>query len=134
VNSISDEFIGNWPSRNLKTDHKQITPCNYKFQFYKITSQPGPGAARKKFDELTLHKVFSPVTHLDFRVWGTPASRGGVGRVILVLRTFPELVGRSVQNLVEIGLAVRTWKGDIGRYIRTISHFYIYRCLDYCVI
>jgi len=25
---------------------------------------------------------------------------------MLVLRTFPELVGRSVQNLVEIGLAV----------------------------
>jgi len=27
--------------------------------------------------------------------------------VMLVLRTFPELVGRSVQNLVEIGLVVR---------------------------
>jgi len=26
---------------------------------------------------------------------------------MLVLRTFPELVGRSVQNLVDIGLAVR---------------------------
>jgi len=53
-----------------------------------------------------LHKVFSHVTHLDFEVWGTPGSRGQVGRVMLVLRTFPELVGRSVQNLVEIGLAV----------------------------
>jgi len=54
-----------------------------------------------------LEKVFSPETHLGFRVWGTPGSRGWVGGVKLVLRTFPELVGRSVQNLVEIGLAVR---------------------------
>jgi len=44
-----------------------------------------------------LHKVFSPVTHLGFRVWG----------VMLMLTTFPELVRRSLQNLVEIGLAVR---------------------------
>jgi len=45
--------------------------------------------------------------HKGFRVWGTPGSRGQVGGVILVLRTFPELVGRSVHNLVEIGVAVR---------------------------
>jgi len=48
------------------------------------------------------------MTHLGFGVWGTPESRGGVGGVMLVLRTFPEVVGRSVQNLVEIGPAVRT--------------------------
>jgi len=42
---------------------------------------------------------------------------------MLALRTFPELVGRSVQNLVEIGLAVWARKGDIG----TNSHFYKYR-------
>jgi len=54
-----------------------------------------------------LHKVFSPVTHLDFGVWATPGSRGQVGGVLLVLRTFPELAGRSVQNLVQIGTAVR---------------------------
>jgi len=42
---------------------------------------------------------------------------------MLVLRTFPELVGRSVQNLVEIGPAVRALKGYLGTY----SHFYIYR-------
>jgi len=53
-----------------------------------------------------LHKVFSPVTRLDFRVWGIPGSEGRVGGFMLVLRTFPELVGRSVQNLVEIGPAV----------------------------
>jgi len=74
---------------------------------YILTSQPGPGTAQEKFDELTSHKVFSPVTNLGFGVWGTPGSRDQVGGVILVLRTFPELVGRSVQNLVEIGLAVR---------------------------
>jgi len=63
----------------------------------------GPGAAQEKFDELTspiwtftLHKVFSPVTRL---AW--------VGGIMLVLRTFPKLVGRSKQNLVEIGTAVR---------------------------
>jgi len=54
-----------------------------------------------------LHKVFSPVTHLGFRVWGTPGSRGKVGGVMLVLGNFPEMVGRSVQNLVEIGPAVQ---------------------------
>jgi len=55
----------------------------------------------------TLHKVFSLMTRLGFEVWGTPGSGGWVGGVMLVLRTFPELVGRFVQNLVEIGLAVR---------------------------
>jgi len=54
-----------------------------------------------------LHKVFYPVTHLGFRVWGSPGARGQVVGVMLVLRTFPKLTGRSVQNLVEIGLAVR---------------------------
>jgi len=34
-------------------------------------------------------------------------SRGWVSGVVLVLRTFPELVWRSVQNLVEIGPAVQ---------------------------
>jgi len=46
------------------------------------------------------------MTRLGFRVWGIPGSGGQVGGVMLVLRTFPELVGRSVQNLVEIGPAV----------------------------
>jgi len=55
----------------------------------------------------TSHKVFSPVTYLGFEVCGTPGSRGWVSVVMLVLRTFHELVGRSVQNLVEIGAAVR---------------------------
>jgi len=54
----------------------------------------------------TFHKVFSPVTHLGFGVWGTLGSRGRVCGVMLVLRTFPELGWRSVQNLVEIGPAV----------------------------
>jgi len=53
-----------------------------------------------------LHKVFTPLTCLGFGVWGTLGSRGRVGGVMLVLRTFPELLGRSMQNLVEIGPAV----------------------------
>jgi len=72
----------------------------------------------------TLHKVFSPVTHLGFGVWGTPGSRVWVWGVMLALRTFPELVWRSVQNLVEIGPPVRACKGDIER------HFYRYRLHD----
>jgi len=59
------------------------------------TSQAGPGSAREKFDALT-----------SFRVWGTLGSGDRVGAVMLVLRTIPGLVGRSVQNLVEIGPAV----------------------------
>jgi len=43
------------------------------------------------------------MTYLGFGVWGTPGSKGQVGGVMPVLRTFPE---RSVQNLVEIGQAV----------------------------
>jgi len=77
------------------------------------TSQPGPGATQENLMSLcypsghfTLHKVFSHMTCLGFEVLGTPRSRGWVGRDILVLRTFPELAGRSVQNLVEIGPAV----------------------------
>jgi len=38
---------------------------------------------------------------------------------MLVLSTFPELAKSSVQNLVEIGPAVRALKGDIGTYIGT---------------
>jgi len=70
------------------------------------TSQLGPGAAQEIFDELTLPiwtfyvtQSFLSRDHLGFGVW--------VGGIMLVLRTFPELVGRSVQNLVEIGPAVR---------------------------
>jgi len=71
-----------------------------------------------------LNKVFSPVTCLGFGVWGTLGSRGWVGVVMLVLRTFPELAGRSVQNLVEIGPAVRARKRDIGTvtFIYTDDH------------
>jgi len=66
-------------------------------------------------------QVFPPLTHLGFGVWGTPGYRGQAGRVMLELRTSPELVWIYVQNLVEIGQAVQGRKGDIG----TNSHFYI---------
>jgi len=47
--------------------------------------------------------------------FGVPREvRGWVGWVIVVKRTFPELVWRSVQNLAEIGPEVCTWKRDIG--------------------
>jgi len=60
---------------------------------------------------------------LGFGVWGTPGSGGRVGRVRLVLRTFLKLVWRSVQNLVEIGVAgLQVKRGH--RYIITNSLFY----------
>jgi len=49
----------------------------------------------------------------DQQLYQSPAI-GRVGGVIVVLRTFPELVGRSLQNLVEIGLAVRLWNKSIS--------------------
>jgi len=39
-------------------------------------------------EQFTLHKVFAPRISLGFGAWGTVGSRGQVGRVILVLRTF----------------------------------------------
>jgi len=84
---------------------------------YQDTSQPGPGSTRKKFNELTstiwtfyITQSFLSCDPFEFWSLGYP----GVGGVIVVLKTFPELVQRSVQNLVEIGPAVCTWKGDIG--------------------
>jgi len=40
-----------------------------------------------------------------------------------VLRTFPELVWSSVQNLAEIGLAVRV--KEAHRYIQKVCYIYI---------
>jgi len=51
----------------------------------------------------------------------TPEVRGWFCEVILVLRTFLELVRRSIQNLVEICQA------DTGQYKQSVS--YIYRLL-----
>jgi len=80
---------------------------------YIKTRQPGPAGAWEKFDELmspiwTFFVKQSFFSSDLFRFWSLeyPGSGGRFGRVILVLKTFPELAGRSVQNLVEIGLAV----------------------------
>jgi len=67
-----------------------------------------------------LSKIFSSMICLDFGVCGTLGSGDWVGEVILVLRTFPELVWRSVQILVEIGQAVRVLKRE---YMKTISQY-----------
>jgi len=61
---------------------------------------------------------------LGFGVWGTPRSRDRVGGVMLVLRTFPELVWRSVQTLVEIGLAVREHR-KVNRYKQALLYIQI---------
>jgi len=83
----------------MQIDHKDLAN--------RALALPGKLTEQYKGTHFTLHKVFSPVTHLGLGVWGNPGSRGRVWGVMLVLRTFPELVGRSVQNLVEIGPAVR---------------------------
>jgi len=105
-----------------------------------ITTQPEPGTDREKFNEIKLpiwtffvkqsfspmislgvgvwgtpgsgsQQSFSPMISLGVGVWGTPGSGSQVGRVIFVLRTFPEMVWRSVQNLLEIGPAARCERG-----------------------
>jgi len=95
----------------LCNEKKLILFLNSCFFFVLYTSQPS--------GHFTLHKVFSPVTCLGFRVCGNPGS-SWQGHACVKL---PEFVGRSVQNLVEIGTAVWAWKGYIGKN----SHFYIYR-------
>jgi len=69
--------------------------------FYSLCRQPLV-TMRLKLSPEAIHSLLS-----SFGVWGTLGSGGRVGAVMLVLRTFPGLVGRSVQNLEEIGPAVR---------------------------
>jgi len=71
------------------------------------TSLLGSGAAWKKFDELkspirTFYITQSFLFRDPFGFWSF-----GYPGVMLVLRTFPELVMRTVQNLVEIDPAVQ---------------------------
>jgi len=83
--------------------------------FLILASQPGPGAAREKLNEIkspnfTFFVKQSFFSGNLFRFWklGYLRVRGlaWVGGLIDVKRTFPELVWRSLQNLVEMGLAV----------------------------
>jgi len=64
------------------------------FLYILWTSQPGPGAALEKFNPFSVKQNFSTLICLGFGVWGTLVSRGWAREVILVLRTFPELVWR----------------------------------------
>jgi len=78
-------------------------------------SQPLPGKLAKQYKGAHLNILRYTKFYLPWPIWvlkfGVPQGPGGqVGRVKLVLRTFPELVGLSVQNLVEIGPAVQAWK------------------------
>jgi len=103
---VCTKFGGDWSrSSCVKEGHR------FNSHFYIYTNQPSPGAAREKFDELTspIWRFYITQNFLfcdPFGVWSTPGSMGWVGGVMLVLRTFPELAGRSVQYLVEIGPAV----------------------------
>jgi len=94
--------------------------------FIFITSQPGPDATRESLHHpsgyFTLHNVFSPETHLGFGVWGTPGSRGQVGWVMLVLRTFPELVGGLCKIWWRL---VRRFGHEKGTKVQTVTFIYI---------
>jgi len=63
------------------------------------------------------------MAYFGFGGRGTPGSGGWVSGVILVLRTFPASVWRSVQNFMEIGTAVHMGKRFTGTYIYTNSLF-----------
>jgi len=74
-----------------------------------FTSQLGSGA-----DEI-INEIKSPIwtfygtqsffsqDMLGLGAWGTPGLGGPVGKVIMLKRTFSELVWGFVQNLLEIG-------------------------------
>jgi len=83
-----------------------------------------PGKLTKHYKgthlDILRYTKFSPSWSIWVLGFGEPQ---GPGVWLVLLRTFPELVGRSVQNLEEIGLAVCAWKGDISRYIGTNSLF-----------
>jgi len=95
------------------SNSKRTLSIRDDLKFMKYYSQPGPGASQEKFNPFFVKQSFSPLICLCFRVWGTLGSGDRFDRVKLVLRTFPESEGRSVQNLMEIGGAVRAW-GDCG--------------------
>jgi len=67
-------------------------------------SRPGPGAAQKKFNAFFVKQSFFSSDLFMFWSLGYP----GVGRVILVLRIFPDRVGVEVcAKCGEIGPEVR---------------------------
>jgi len=82
-----------------KGDLSTISPLYIYILANRAPALPGKNlmSLRHPSGHFTLHKVFSPVIRLGFRVWGTQGSGGRVGKVMPTLRTFPELVGRSVQ-------------------------------------
>jgi len=86
--------------------------------FFCQTSQPGPSAAREKFNGIKspIWTFFVKQSFFSSNLFrclslGYHWVRGLGWRDGQVLRT-PDLVWRSVQNLVEIGMAVRAWKRD----------------------
>jgi len=85
------------------------------------TSQPGPGAALEKFNEIQSAICIFFVKHIFFSCdlprFCSPGPEGQVGRVIVVKRTFFELVWSSMQNLVDIGSLVCLRKRDTVCFI-----------------
>jgi len=79
----------------------QFAVVTFKIIVLSYTSQPGPGTAREKFDEIKspfwtffVKQSFFSRDLLRFLSLGYPKVRGSgsrVGRVILVLRTYLEL-------------------------------------------
>jgi len=88
-----DVFRGNFP--NLHFVH--FCKCRIRTAIYHILANRSPALTGKNLMSLR-HPSAHFMLHKGFRVWGTPGSRGRVGRVMLVLRTFPELVGSEMKG------------------------------------
>jgi len=105
---------------------------------YNQTSQPGPGDAWEKFNEIKLPiytfyttKSFLSRDQSEFWSLGYPGVQGLGWRGHACVKNLPRVGVEVVQNLVEIGPAVRAWKGNIGKYIRTkYKQSLLYICRD----
>jgi len=75
--------------------------------YYKLATRAWTAGDKKNLrvpvGSFYITQSFSHVICKRFGVWGSPGSRGQVGGVIVVLKTFTELVGRSGGSPVKEG-------------------------------
>jgi len=110
---FSHQYLSNYDLRHFHFSFKETIWI--RLNLLQTLADRGPALPGKRKD-------FSLLIYLGFRDWGTSELVGGVGTIKLVLRTFPESVWRSAQNLVEIGAVVRTWKRDKGRHKHSVLY------------
>jgi len=123
-----------WMWKSVRDNSDQVSSQSsilIKIIFYismYVLAKRGP-ALHRKINAFFVKQSFFSNDLYRFRSLGTPGKGGRVVRVRLVSRTFPELVWRSVQNLVEIGLAVCAWKRDPGTFFKHIDENEEFVCL-----